>query len=206
MGCTLPVSSDCTTPSVPPRAARVSLAPGRARPRSRITAALAASAVTSASLKAGRCEAPSAISWAARKSRAISGSVRPAMARALAVTFVRGPADDGLEGLGEDVAADLPGLDQGAVDVPEDQAPHALPLGQFGPVGLGPAAAARGQPLVGRDRVQVDAVVEEVREGQQPAVGDTSRPVVWLPPTMASSTLPLAVSMASTEPHSGPGR
>jgi hypothetical protein len=35
-------------------------------------------------------------------------------------------AQDGLERLGEDVAPDLPGLDQGAVDVPEDQAaPHA---------------------------------------------------------------------------------
>ena len=49
------------------------LAPGRAGPAPRITAALAASAVTRASLNAGRCEAPSAISWAARNSSAISG-------------------------------------------------------------------------------------------------------------------------------------
>src|SRR4029453_13985213 len=30
-------------------------------------------------------------------------------------------SEDGLEGLGEDVAADVPGLAQGAVDAPEDQ-------------------------------------------------------------------------------------
>jgi hypothetical protein len=58
-----------------------------------------------------------------------------------------------------------------SVDIPQDSGPGTSPLGQLGPVGGATAAAAGGQLLRGWDLVDVDTVVEEVGEGQQPTVG-----------------------------------